>query len=184
MPLEVSFLDNPKVVVNAGLWLDAPDIDAIAWLNHGEVKVSEFNPAIFGERFALASGTWSPFNSQNTMIKRKAIPAYFLNPAQKRYDDIWASYIVTKIAEHLGDMITFGEPVVTQVRNPHNYMNDLRNEMDGMERTPALIKELRAIKLTGSTYEDCTCEVMDELSAKFLDLKLGYHNWLSALDVI
>ena len=43
-------------------------------------------------------GTWSPFNSQNTALSAKIIPAYPLSPKVGRYDDIWASYVIYRIA--------------------------------------------------------------------------------------
>ncbi len=170
-----------KVVVNAGLWLDAPDTDAISWLNFGEINARRFKDEVFGKNFTLEKGVWCPFNSQNTALSRDALPAYFLNPAQRRYDDIWASFILRKVADHLGHAVSYGYPIVTQKRNVHNYFRDLKDELDGMERTPDLIAELRSIQLDGRTYHDCTVELIDKLSDKFKDLKEGYDVWLKAL---
>lgn len=50
-----------------------------------------------------------------------------------RYDDIWPSYVVEAIANHLGQLISFGPPVVYQERNPHNYFVDFDNERMGMQ---------------------------------------------------
>ena len=175
-------LHETEVVVNAGLWLDAPDTDAVAWINFGSLNVINFDSTMHGEQFALEKGTWCPFNSQNTALSRKVIPAYFLNPPQMRYDDIWASYIVRKIADHLGHSVTYGQPIVTQKRNIHNYVTDLKNEIDGMERTPELIRELRNMELTQKNYRDATYEIVDKLSDKYKDLKVGYKNWLSVME--
>jgi len=60
-----------------------------------------------GSNIALYPGTWSPFDSQNTALMRDAVPAYFLSPYTARYDDIWGSYIVTRIAEHFGDVVSY-----------------------------------------------------------------------------
>ncbi|MBV9034799.1 MAG: hypothetical protein JO182_09935, partial [Acidobacteriaceae bacterium] len=113
-----SFSSKRTVAVNAGLWLDNPDIDALTRMERQPVVRGLKQP--WSGNFSLFPGTWSPFNSQNTAIMREAIPAYFLSPYIGRYDDIWASYILTQIAEHLGHVIAFGEPLVRQERNPHD----------------------------------------------------------------
>lgn len=170
-----------KIVVNAGLWLNAPDADAVAWLNFGELNVTKFRSSLFGNSFILERETWCPFNTQNTAVAREAVPAFFLNAPQLRYDDIWLSYVLRKIADHLGHSISYGKPIVAQERNAHNYMKDLMKEIDGMERTPALIEELRAIQLGGNDYWDCTLELICKLSDKFKDLKEGYNIWLKSM---
>lgn len=179
--ITASIKENPNIVVNAGLWLEAPDTDAMTWLDQGELDVHKFDDTMWGSSFALDFGTWCPFNTQNTALNRKCIPAYFLNHPQKRYDDIWASFIVKKIADHLGDLVAFGEPVIIQKRNPHSYINDLKNEMDGMERTPGLIQELNSIELTRTSYKECAYELMDKLSDNFSDVKTGYKHWLNVI---
>lgn len=171
-PLEVR--DNPytnteskevNVVVNAGLWLGEPDLDAMTRL-YWEADPLEsvyFN----GMRFALEHGTWSPFNSQNTALDRKVIPAYFLKPDIGRYDDIWASYIVKKIADYLGDYIAYGEPLARQDRNEHDNWKDLAKETH-LEDTLDFTTKLKDIQLTGRTYEECFKEIAESLNDKGL----------------
>jgi hypothetical protein len=149
------------VAVNAGLWLDNPDIDALTRMERQPV-VRGFKQPWTGN-FSLSPGTWCPFNSQNTALMRDAIPAYFLSPYNGRYDDIWASYIVTRIAEHLNHAIAFGEPLVRQERNPHNLWRDLDAERNGMVMTDDLCDALRDISLAGASYYDCFAELADEL---------------------
>jgi hypothetical protein len=146
-----------RVAVNAGLWVDNPDIDALTRMNRQPV-VRGLKPSPEGG-FALHTGTWSPFNSQNTAIMRDALPAYFLSPHIGRYDDIWASYVLTRIADHFHDAICFGEPLVRQRRNPHNLWKDLDAERNGMIMTDGFCASLRAIVLSGNTYHDCFKEI-------------------------
>jgi len=75
-----------KVVVNAGLWLDDPDVDAITRLTN-DISAVRYTK---DESFTMQKGTWCPFNSQNTAMAREMIPAYCLSPNIGRYDDIWA----------------------------------------------------------------------------------------------
>ncbi len=146
-----------RIAVNAGFWLDNPDIDAVTRM--------ERQPTVRGLKdswegnFALQPGTWSPFNSQNTALMRDVIPAYFLSPYVGRYDDIWASYIINRITEHMGDVITFGTPLVRQVRNPHNVWKDLDTERNGMILTDDFCEALRSITLRRSTYHECLAEI-------------------------
>jgi hypothetical protein len=94
---------------------------------------------------------------------REVVLAYFLSPYVGRYDDIWASYIVSRIAQHLGDVIAFGDPLVRQERNPHDLWKDLDAERNGMILTDGFCAALRAITLTGTGYQECFGEVCQKL---------------------
>ena len=167
-----------KIALNEGLWIDAPDTDAVSWINYPNLQVTSFLRDLNGETFSLSSKTWSPINSQNTSIMREAVPSYFLNPFNLRYDDIWAGYVFEKIAKRLGYSVSFGAPLVEQRRNPHNYLIDLKNEIDGMFRTPSLIKELNRIELESKSFINCTEELTKLLSSNFKEIKEGYEIWL------
>ncbi len=155
------------IAVNAGFWLDNPDIDAITRMERQPV-VRSFEPSWPGN-FMLQPGTWSPFNSQNTAMMRDVVPAYFLSPYVGRYDDIWASYLINRISEHLGHAIAFGEPLVRQERNPHDLWRDIDVERNGMIMTDRFCAALRSIPLKGSTYHECFAEVGQQLG----------HAWVS-----
>ncbi len=150
-----------RVAVNAGLWLDDPDIDAVTRMEH-PICVRGMR-ASAPSRFALQPGTWSPFNSQNTAVMRNVLPAYFLSPYLGRYDDIWSSYIVVRIAEHLGDIIAYGEPLLRQKRNEHNLWHDLDSERFGMLLTDEFCAALRSIELNGGSYHECFGEIVQAL---------------------
>jgi hypothetical protein len=124
--------------------------------------VRGFEPSWTGS-IALDPGTWSPFNSQNTALMRDVLPAYFLSPYIGRYDDIWASYIINRITEHFGDVISFGEPLVRQQRNPHDLWKDLDVERNGMILTDDFCGALRSIPLTGATYHQCFGQIAGAL---------------------
>lgn len=122
---------------------------------------------------ALAAGTWAPFNSQNTALWRDVIPAYFLSPDVGRYDDIWASYVVKRIADHLGDLIAFGHPLVRQERNLRDIWHDLALEQTGMALTDQFCAWLRAIRLSGTSYRDCYTELWASLTATVAEARLA-----------
>jgi len=69
----------------------------------------------------------SPFNSQNTFLRREVLPHYFMFPKVGRMDDIWAAYYV----QALGHKVVYTRPSVRQLRNVHNLTGDFLNELDG-----------------------------------------------------
>lgn len=158
-----------RVIVNAGFWLGDPDIDALMRIA-SPVDVTNYT---LENNFGLDIGTWAPFNSQNTALHRDCIPAYFLCSGIGRYDDIWASYIVKRIADHLGDYITFGYPLVRQERNPHDLWHDVEQEKFGMQLTDTLCQWLREISLSSQHYLDCTIELITALKAKTLQSSIN-----------
>lgn len=154
-----------KVAVNGGLWLNDPDIDALTRIERHLVTTGT-NPAM-PTSFALEPGTWSPWNCQNTAISRAALPSYFLSPHTGRHMDIWASYITTRVAEAMGEVITFGTPLVNHVRTPHNLYKDLDLEMPWIKATDHFVDTLRNIKISSRTYLGGFQEVIEGLRKVF-----------------
>ena len=148
-----------RPVVNAGLWLKNPDVDATTNIEE-PINVVGMEP-IAGERVcALAPGTWCPFNSQNTSFDIATLPAMYLVVMLDtvrgykigRLDDIWMSYFVRAIADQLGDSVLYGPPLVVQDRNPHNFVKDLSEELAGYILTEKLIEYLRSFRTSERTY--------------------------------
>lgn len=121
-----------KVLVQAELWNGDPDIDAITRIVlHPEVKfdIQEF----------FCSNKIGPFNSQNTFLSREVIPFYFLFPFVGRMDDIWASYLVQN---RFPNSVIYGPASVYQLRNQHNLIKDLEQELLGYKYNMQLIENL------------------------------------------
>ncbi len=161
-----------RAAANAGLWLGDPDVDAIErlyWTND-PTDATEY----LGEKqVALEKGTWSPFNSQNTSVRRDTLPAYFLSPLVGRFSDIWGSYCFKLISDHLGEYITYGEPIVKQERNPHNYWRDFDQERYGLALNMRFMEALSKVKLTGKDYKTCFAELTEQFPAAFEGIKLA-----------
>lgn len=151
-------LSLPLAVV-AGFWLGDPDIDAATRLAH-PVEVIRYR---LDHNFFLAPGARSPFNSQNTLLARAVLPAYFLSPNVGRYDDIFASFIVKRIADHLGWGVSFGRPLVRQERNEHDLLRDFDLERLGMSLVDSLTEDLADVSLRGDTFASCALEICDQL---------------------
>ena len=138
--LPVADADCP---VQQGLADVNPDVDAIYRL------VSEL-PQSFrrDRRVALASGSWCPFNSQNTTWWADAFPLLYL-PAycSFRMTDIWRSFVAQRLAWEQGWGVLFHEPTVWQERNEHNLMRDFRDEVPGYLHNDSIREALASLTL-------------------------------------
>ena len=61
--------------------------------------------------------------------------------------------------DHFGHLGTYGQPLVCQVRNPHDLFVDLDKERVGMELSGLFCQHLRKVDLTSKTYFDCYREL-------------------------
>ncbi len=119
--------------IQADFWNGDPDIDAICRMQYlPECKFKNSN-------FPFSSNKFSPFNSQNTFISRKAIKEYFLFPHVGRMDDIWASYYL----EAKGFKVIYNKPSVYQKRNVHNLTKDMEMEYIGYKNNLSLLNNIK-----------------------------------------
>lgn len=155
--------ETADVRVNAGLWLDDPDVDAVTRL-----AVRPRVTAYDGEAAVLAADTWCPVNSQNTAVHHDALPAYYFlrmgqsigGAAVERFGDIFSGYFVAACAKHLGHAVRFGGPLVNHERNDHDLLNDLAIELPAIRFMDELLDWLREFPIEGSDY----CESYESLS--------------------
>jgi hypothetical protein len=146
------------VHVNAGLWLQDPDVDGISWLVN-PVSGKKFK----GESITLNQTTWSPVNTQNTGLNRKVIPSYYFVKMRypligvpiDRYGDIFSGYFSQACVKHLGGNVHVGTPIAEHKRNSHNYLNDASNEWSCILVLEDMLHWLtEESKLSGSTYAE------------------------------
>ena len=154
-------IKNVEVVLNAGLWLGDPDVDAITRLAK-PINAVKYKRT-YGDIFALDKGTWCPINTQNTAYIRDIIPASFVPPNVGRYDDIWSGYFLRRITDHLDHYVTYGSPLLFQKRNVHNLWNDLDHEINGNIHTDHLIETMHNIELSGTSYGECYQDLAQKL---------------------
>jgi hypothetical protein len=138
--LKVKDADCP---IQQGLADENPDVDAIYRL------VAEL-PQSFrrDRRVALGTGSWCPFNSQNTTWWADAFPLLYL-PAycSFRMTDIWRSFVAQRIGWEQGWGVLFHEPTVWQERNEHNLMRDFQDEVPGYLHNAAICEALAGLDL-------------------------------------
>ena len=143
--------------MNAGLWLQEPDMDGMTWLV-APVKAKSF----CGKSVVLGQHTWTPLNTQNTALHRDVIASYYFirmgyplaGIPIDRYGDIFSGYFSQAVMRHMGHRIRIGTPVAEHRRNTHNYLKDAYTEFACIWVLEDLTKWLREVKLEGNTYEE------------------------------
>lgn len=160
-----------RVVVNVGLWTGDPDVDTLTRFEEPFQVTAVKEPT---RRVSIGKGTFSPFNSQNTAFHRDLLPCLYLisfpagNPMTEygnnfRYDDIWMSYFMKILVDHMDDMVCVGPPHVRQLRNEHDLVMDLRRELVPMEMTNTMADVLPEITLTETSYRAAYQELIEGL---------------------
>lgn len=97
---------------------------------------------------ALTSGTWCPFNSQNTAWFPQAYPLLYMpSYCSIRMTDIWRGFVAQRIAWENGWGVLFKSPDVFQRRNEHNLMKDFADEVPGYLNNRAMGARLAALPL-------------------------------------
>lgn len=132
-----------KPDIEAYLWNGAPDIDAICRIqNPGNYKFDGV------EAFTMSS--MSPFNSQNTLMNKRALQNYACLPFIGRMDDIWGSYLCQSLTNAT---VVYREPNVYQQRNTHDNFTDMKAEMLGYEHTLDFIRTLHHEGAAGGAWK-------------------------------
>jgi hypothetical protein len=109
-----------RVVCNMGMWLQVPDINGLDKIN-GDIPQSV---GLKEERLAIASGTNFSLCIMNTAFLAELVPAFYQLPMNvevcnarvDRFGDIWSGYILKRLTDIRGDLITIGKPVVTHTK--------------------------------------------------------------------
>lgn len=168
-PAVIHTRDRLPLAVSAGLWEKNPDVDAITNFVGlpGPCLVTREEPLVLGKNILC------PFNTQNTAYFSAFWLTAFLSPYLGRYDDIFSSFITKRIADHLGFGLSFGKPVVTQERNPHDLAQDLNQEIHGMSLTDSLVSYLYSFPLTSHSILDCYQQIADGIKKQFSQQSFG-----------
>jgi hypothetical protein len=158
-----------RIAINAGLWTDDPDVDALTRLS-----MAPHVSADRGRAVILAPETWSPINTQNTALTRAAVTAYYYVrmgfPLQglkiDRFGDILSGYFVQKCAKHLGEAVRLGSPTAAHHRTQHNLFKDLYHELAGVVLVEELLPWLQELRLGGGDYASAYAALADALEGQ------------------
>jgi len=110
-----------NVKMNIGLWSGIPDCGAIDKILGIDWKCK----CDLKEQIAIPIGTDAATCTMNLSMTRDVIPAFYqpdmgveIMPGMKldRFGDMWAGYILKKLIDIKGDIMTFGAPVVEHLK--------------------------------------------------------------------
>ncbi len=170
-------------VLNMGLWTGHPDLDALTILYHGGLdgKCNINSKALKREKVVVGEGTYFAVCSMNTSFVSKIIPAfyqlYMKSMGVDRFDDIWSGIFLKKIADHLGERVCLGKPLVYHDKRPRSVFKDLRSELEGIVMNETLWKIVDSSELDGKDYYTCYQALTDSLKrnlSKYTCHKLVY----------
>ncbi|MCX7769375.1 MAG: STELLO glycosyltransferase family protein [Flavobacteriales bacterium] len=142
----VDFLsETRREQVRVGVWQGLadgdPDVDAIYRLTDG-------SPCLFNKRepLVLDKGTWTPFNSQNTIFCKETFPLLYIPcTVTFRFSDILRSWVAQPVLWAADLHLGFTRATVFQDRNPHDYMKDFESEV------PMYLFSEKAIEVTSAS---------------------------------
>jgi len=166
--------ESSECVLNMGMWTGYPDLDAMTIIYHGGIDGRCHIKSISQEedKVIVGKGTYFAICSMNTCFRRKVIPAFYQLYMRyldiDRFDDIWSGIFIKKIADHLGDKISLGVPIVFHDKRPRNIWKDLKAELDGMIINENLWRIIDALELNGKDYYETYSEIAEGLT-KSLD---------------
>jgi hypothetical protein len=193
LPLEYVHLSKPtltqfgsvssKGLIIQGLADENPDVDAI-------YRLTCDLPISFNKRppIIVQSGSWCPFNSQNTIFRKEAFPLLYLpSMCSFRMTDIWRSFVAQRCLWELGEGLVFTSASVWQERNEHNLFKDFTQEVDGYLLNDRIRQTLDDIVLNSKDLSSNlrTCYetlVRSELLPKE-ELQIVY-KWCESLDYL
>ncbi|HEV8082390.1 MAG TPA: STELLO glycosyltransferase family protein [Chitinophagaceae bacterium] len=134
-------LKDCKVGIWQGLADEDPDVDAI-------YRLTSDKPCYFKERkpVVLGSGTISPFNTQNTIIKKELFPLMYLPTyVTFRFTDILRGLVAQPLMWLYDYQLGFTDATVVQKRNPHDYMKDFISEIPMYQHCGKIVELVSAV---------------------------------------
>lgn len=150
-PPEPKTACDHKIGVWQGLADKDPDVDAI-------YRLVLNKPVTFDKRapLALESGTYCPFNSQNTIWTDPKCFPYLYIPLSVtfRFCDILRGYIAQRGLWALQSELAFTEATVYQERNEHDFMIDFNDEVPVYQEVSKVMEFLDQVELEGDASKD------------------------------
>ena len=163
-----------------------PDVDALLRLTKPET-IGKVVFDVAASPVALARGTFSPYNTQNTITLYEGFWGLLLpSTVTFRVTDILRGYWVQRLLWDIGGSLVFGRATVIQERNPHSYIDDFRSEAQLFSDAGAMVTFLAS----WSSAEPTLFGRIRALAAALLDKRFwavgdvdAVHAWLDDLDV-
>lgn len=156
---KITSSDHSNIGMWQGLADEDPDVDAIYRL------VSD-TPCYFDHRepVVLREGTYSPFNTQNTLVRQECYPLMYLpSYVTFRFTDILRSYVAQPIMWLYDYRLGFTNATVVQKRNPHDYMADFNSEIPMYQQCMQVIETINKSISANNTMGDNLYNTYDAL---------------------
>jgi hypothetical protein len=172
---------------NVGIWQGLvhmdPDVDALYRLIVN--LPCQFNT---GPNIVLGKGTISPFNSQNTLFKKELFPLLYLPcTVTFRFTDILRGLVAQPIMWLYGYQLGFMEARITQLRNPHNLVEDFESEIPMYLNAEKAIAYVENVISKEKTIEENLLSAYCELAFRGIvcnsELKM-LNDWLQDLSLL
>lgn len=179
--IQTASINSNDIAVVQGLADVEPDVDAIFRLVYDrEIVFDERNPVI------LDQGTYSPFNSQNTLWTSEEVFPYLYLPSTVsfRFTDILRSYVAQRGIWEIEEHLAFTSASVVQDRNVHDLMTDFESEVPCYLETKNVVSELERLELEGNPINDIQhiYESLSEIGV-VADEELNHlDRWLTAIE--
>jgi STELLO glycosyltransferases len=152
---EIHSAKNLFLPIQQGLVNVDPDVDAIFRLTRNEEVYFKNNIPL-----AFKKGSFSPFNSQNTLYHYQAFWGLIIPISVSfRVSDIWRSYWVQRVLWDIEGSVCFTQPTANQYRNDHDLLKDFIDEYDLYAKSGSFISFLNAWKSTKSTLSERIMEL-------------------------
>ncbi|UCC33242.1 MAG: hypothetical protein JSW53_05600, partial [Candidatus Bathyarchaeota archaeon] len=190
-----------KCVLNMGLWLQQPDLDAPTLLYHSGLdgRCNIIGKACKRGKVIVGRGTYFAVCSMNTSFRTQVVPAFYQlymnTQGIDRFDDIWSGIFLKRITDHLGEKICIGEPLGSHLKRSRSVFNDLRKELGGLIINEILWRIVDEAELSSKSFSDCYLELSEYLSenlnrqikepayVKFMRLQTQkMRTWVKAID--
>jgi len=171
-----------KVGIWQGLVNNEPDVDAIYRLTINDKFVFDNrNPVVLG------LGTFSPFNSQNTLFVKELFPLLYLPISVSfRFTDILRSYVAQAIMQVYGWQLGFRDANVIQLRNDHDLLSDFISEIPMYERDDIVDLVSSVVSSKYSIYQNLLKaykELLNHKIVKRLEIE-AIRAWISDVNTI
>ncbi|MDX2270013.1 MAG: hypothetical protein NW208_18060 [Bryobacter sp.] len=173
-----------------------PDVDAFTRLDGGPNLAAVAIPAT-----VFAPGTWCPFGANLVALRWESIPAFFLSPSLHAYAGVWASFLLCRLAQHVGHGILHTSNLAQRSAQQPDVWHELDRDRPGVKRSPELAEILRTLALPEAGYRAGVRDIALQLERawpqgslrgpqawsgyevewrlRFLD---GLHGWVEALE--
>lgn len=140
-------------VLHEGLWWSVPDLDAPTRLVQ-DIDPAYTAPARHGHH-VVPPGQWLAFSAMHFAVRRDFAPALYqllMGPdwGYHRFDDIWSGLFAKRIADYLGEPVTYGDPAVEHLQ-ASDVLRNLEAEAPGIGEHERRWREIAALPLEGNS---------------------------------